>query len=226
MSASAKGTPGLRLAIDYAPLVLFVAITFLAPDAPLMKLVAATTGALDDMDRMKAIVIARVLVATTAFMIATIAAMIVSRVKLGTISPMLWISGGLVMVFGGLTLIFRDPSFIQMKPTFVYALFAAVLGFGYLTKRPLLQQLLGTAYPGLNETGWLKVTRNWALFFVVMAALNEIVWRNTSLPFWAGFKLWGAIPLTMIFAFAQVPMMMKHGLMTDKDAAIDELPPE
>lgn len=229
MSDPKQGSSGLRLAIDYAPLVLFVAITFLAPDAPLMKLVAATTGALNDMDRVKAIVVARVLVATTVFMVATIAAMIVSRVKLGSISPMLWISGGLVVVFGGLTLVFRDPSFIQMKPTFVYTLFAGVLGFGYLTKRPLLQQLLGTAYPGLNEIGWLKVTRNWALFFVVMAVLNEIVWRNTSLQFWAGFKLWGAIPLTMIFAFAQVPMMMKHGLSTGqapKDAAVDELPPE
>jgi intracellular septation protein len=219
MSAAKPGSSGLRLAIDYAPLILFVAVTFLAPDKPLMQVVAATTSALDDMDRIKALVIARVLVATVTFMVATIVAMVVSRVKLGSISPMLWISGALVIVFGGLTLIFRDPRFIQMKPTFVYALFAAILGFGYLTRRPLLQQLLGSAYPGLSEPGWLKVTRNWALFFVCMAVLNEIVWRNTSLQFWAGFKLWGAIPLTMLFAFANVPMMMKHGLMS-------ELPPE
>ncbi len=227
MSATAKGTPGLRLAIDYAPLVIFVAITFFAPDAPLMKLVAGMTNGLDGMDRLKAIVIARVLVATTAFMVATVIAMVVSRIRLGSISPMLWISGGLVVVFGGLTLIFRDPKFIQMKPTFVYATFAVVLFGGLITGKPLLQQLLGQAYAGLSETGWRLVTRNWALFFVVMAILNEVVWRNTSLQFWAGFKLWGAIPLTMLFAFANVPMMMKHGLMSEPDeAAIGELPPE
>ena len=228
---------GLRLAIDYAPLLVFVAITFFAPNAPLMKLVASITNGLDGMEQMKAIVIARVIVATTAFMVATVIAMIVSQMKLGSISPMLWISGALVVVFGGLTVYFHDPSFIKMKPTFVYLLFSGVLTFGLLTGRPLLQQLLGTAYPGLSAEGWRKVTRNWALFFVFMAALNEIVWRTTApnagdpITFWAGFKLWGAVPLTMLFAFANVPMMMKHGLMAETgndeaDAAIRELPPE
>ena len=228
--SSRNGSPGLRLAIDYAPLIIFVGITFLAPDAPLMKLVAHLTNGLDGMERMKAIVIARVLVATAAFIVTTLIAMVVSQVKLGSISPMLWISGGLVVLFGGLTIYFHDPSFIQMKPTFVYATFAAVLLLGMLTGKPLLQQLLGSAYAGLSAEGWRKITRNWALFFVGMAVLNELVWRNTSLTFWAGFKLWGAIPLTMLFAFANVPMMMRHGLLAEgdakADAAIDELPPE
>ena len=232
-----KESAGLRLAIDYAPLLVFVAITFFAPNAPLMKLVAGITNGLDGMEQMKAIVIARVIVATTAFMIATVIAMVVSQIRLGSISPMLWISGVLVVVFDGLTVYFHDPSFIKMKPTFVYLLFSGTLSFGLLTGRPLLQQLLGTAYPGLSEEGWRKVTRNWAIFFVFMAALNEVVWRVTApnagdpITFWAGFKLWGAVPLTMLFAFANVPMMMKHGLMADtgNDAAEDairELPPE
>ena len=235
MSGARKGSSGLRLAIDYAPLLVFVAITFFAPDLPLMKLVARVTNGLDGMERMKAIVIARVIVATAAFIVATVVAMAVSQIKLKTISPMLWISGALVVVFGGLTIYFHDPSFIKMKPTFVYVLFSATLAFGLLTRRPLLQQLLGTAYPGLSAEGWRKVTRNWAIFFAGMALLNEAVWRTTApnagdpITFWAGFKLWGAIPLTMLFAFANVPMMMKHGLMAEGDAAeaaIEELPPE
>jgi intracellular septation protein len=230
------GSPGLRLAIDYAPLLIFVAITFFVSDNAVRLLVAKVTSGLDGMDQLKAIVIARVIVATTGFMVATVIAMIVSQIRLGSISPMLWISGVLVVVFGSLTVYFHDPSFIKMKPTFVYLLFSGTLWFGLLTGRPLLEQLLGTAYPGLSATGWSKVTRNWAIFFLFMAALNEFVWRTTSphagdpIAFWAGFKLWGAIPLTMLFAFANVPMMMKYGLMSDEksatEAAIDELPPE
>ena len=218
-------TPGLRMAIDYGPLVVFFAVNFLAPAVPLMRLVAASTGFLSDLDRMAALVIARVIVATLAFMLATVAAIIVSRVKLGHVSPMLWITGALVVVFGGLTIYFHDPRFIQMKPTFVYLIFSGVLTFGLLTGRPLLQGLLEAAYPGLTAAGWRKLTRNWAVFFLFMAVLNEAVWRNSTWDFWVGFKLWGAIPLTLLFAFANIPMLLKHGLQTEGDAVTD-IPPE
>ena len=228
MSATSKnGTAGLRLAIDYAPLVIFFLVNFLAPQALTMKIVSSFSHSLSDLDQMSALVVSRAVVATAAFMLATVVALIVSRLKLGSISPMLWISGALVLVFGGLTIYFHDPKFIQMKPTFVYTVFAAILGFGLMTGRPLLEQLLGTAYPGLSPLGWQKVTRNWALFFLGMAILNELVWRNTSFDFWTAFKLWGAIPMTFVFALANVPMTMKHGLMSDVgDAAAKELPPE
>ena len=209
-----SSSPGLRMGVEYGPLLVFFAVNFLFPAALAMRLVGASTGFLSDLDRAGALVIAKVIVATTAFVIATVAAMIVSRTKLGHISPMLWISGGFVVVFGGLTVYFHDPKFIQMKPSFVYGMFAAVLGFGLLTGRPLLQGLLGSAYPGLTAEGWRKLTRNWALFFVFMAALNETVWRSTSWDFWVGFKLWGAIPLTLLFAFANIPMLLRHGLST------------
>ena len=190
-----------------------------------MRLVAGFSSFLSDMDRIGALVIAKVIVATAAFVIATAIAMIVSQAKLGRVSPMLWISGALVVVFGGLTIYFHDPRFIQMKPTFVYAIFAGVLGVGMLTGRPLLQGLLGSAYPGLTAGGWQKLTRNWAIFFVVMACLNEAVWRSTSWNFWVGFKLWGAIPLTLLFAMANIPMLMRHGLQTG-DETIADVPPE
>ena len=193
--------PGLRMAIDFGPLVTFFAANALAPEPKIFK----------------------VIVATTAFMIATIIAMIVSRVKAGRISPMLWISGALVLVFGGLTVWFHDETFIKMKPTAVYAMFAVILGYGLATGRPLLRLLLESAYPGLNAEGWRRLTINWACFFVGMAILNEVVWRTQSWDFWVGFKLWGAIPLTLLFALANIPMLMKHGLTNP--AAADP-PPE
>ena len=223
-TAPKDANPGLRMAVDYAPLVVFFLVNFLAPAEPMMRLVAQFSGFLSGMERLGAIVIARVICATGAFILATIVAMIVSRVKLGHVSPMLWISGVLVVVFGGLTIYFHDPRFIQMKPTIVYAAFAAVLLFGLVTGRPLLQGLLGTAYPGLTAEGWRKLTRNWMLFFLALAVLNEVVWRSTNWNFWVGFKLWGAIPLTLGFALANMPMLLRHGFQAGGDLPQD-VPP-
>ncbi len=216
-------SPALRAAIDYGPLALFFAVNFLAPAALTIRLVSAFTDMLATLPPEQAKTIARVLLATSVFMVATVVAMVASKLKLGRISPMLWITGGLVVVFGALTLYFRDPRFLQMKPTIVYVMLAAILAFGLATKRPLLEGLLGSAYPGLSAAGWRKLTRNWALFFVAMALLNEIVWRSTSWNFWVGYKIWGAIPLTFLFAIANVPMLMRHGLQTQD--APDTVPP-
>ena len=193
--------PGLRIAVDFGPLAIFFLANMLAPEPKILK----------------------VLIATAAFMVATVVAMIVSRLKTGRISPMLWITGLLVLFFGGLTLWFRDDTFIKMKPTIVYTMFAVILGFGLATGRPLLRMLLESAYPGLDETGWRKLTVNWAGFFALMAVLNEAVWRTQSWDFWVGFKLWGAVPLTFLFAILNIPMLLRHGLNDGKDAPI---PPE
>ena len=85
--------------------------------------------------------------------------------------------------------------------------------------------MLGSAYPGLDAAGWAKLTRNWALFFGVMALVNEAVWRNSSTDFWIGFKLWGAIPATLLFALANVPMLMRHGLTRDEAESASEPAP-
>ena len=196
-------SPGLRMALDYGPLLVFFAVNFLGHGPA----------------------IARIVLATVAFMAAMVVAVAVSWVKTRHVSPMLVVSAVLVIVFGGLTVYFHDDRFIKMKPTFVYAIFAGVLGFGLATGRPLLQALLATAYPGLDAAGWRKLTRNWAIFFAVMAALNEAVWRSTSTDFWVGFKLGGAIPLTLFFALANVPMLLRHGLTAGGDGASD-IPPE
>jgi len=82
--------------------------------------------------------------------------------------------------------------------------------------------VLGSAYPGLDDGGWRLLTRNWALFFAFMAVLNEAVWRNSTTDFWVGFKLWGAIPLTFLFAALNVPMLLRHGLTKDEAEAATE----
>ncbi|MEO6361170.1 MAG: inner membrane-spanning protein YciB, partial [Sphingomicrobium sp.] len=158
----------------------------------------------------------KIFVATGAFMAAMIAAMLYSYMRFRHISPLLWFSGAMVIVMGGLTIWLHNETFIKLKPTIYYLFVAALLGFGLATRRPLLKSVLGSTYPGLDETGWTKLTRNWAVFFLIMAIFNEAVWRNSSTSFWIGFKLWGAIPLTFLFALANVPMLMKHGLSADK----------
>jgi len=193
---------GLRLAIDIGPLAIFFLVNFLMRGPDIAKLLAGTT----------------------AFMIASAAAMIVSRWKAGHISPMLWMTGTLVLVFGGLTLWYHDKTFIQFKPTFIYASFAAILAFGLATGRPLLQMLLEAAYPGLTQKGWRQLTINWTIFFVFMAVLNEIVRHRFSYDFWLAFKLWCAIPLTLVFTFANIPMLLKNGL--NAEGTTVEMPPE
>ena len=156
-------------------------------------------------------------------MVAMVAAMLFSALRYRRISPLLWFSGVMVVILGGLTIWLHDETFIKMKPTIYYALVALLLTFGLVTGRPLLHGVLGSTYPGLDDDGWSKLTRNWALFFAFMAVLNEAVWRTQSWDFWVGFKLWGAVPLTLLFAIANIPMLMKHGLSDKKEAP---LPPE
>ena len=193
MSAKAEPQGGAKLLIDLGPLLVFFRVNFLAPVPAALK----------------------VFVATGAFMVAMVAAMLFSAIRYRTISPLLWFSGVMVVILGGLTIWLHDETFIKMKPTVYYALVAGLLAFGLATKRPLLQAVLGGTYPGLDETGWTKLTRNWAIFFGCMAVLNEAVWRNTSTNFWIGFKLWGALPLTFLFAAANIPMLLRHGLMRE-----------
>ena len=121
------------------------------------------------------------------------------------------VSGVIVLVFGGLTLYLRDETFIKLKPTIVYTLFAVLLWAGLVWKKPVLELLFGAAFT-LTEEGWRKLTLRWALFFAVMAVVNELVWRNVSTDTWVSFKAFGFLPLTFLFAVLQVPLMQRHGI--------------
>ncbi|HET9397701.1 MAG TPA: septation protein A [Sphingomicrobium sp.] len=198
-------TGGARLLIDMGPLLVFFLVNFFAPVPSALK----------------------IFVATGAFMAAMVAAMVFAAVRYRYVSPLLLFSGVMVVVLGGLTIWLHNETFIKVKPTIYYVLVAALLTFGLATGRPFLKLVLGSAYPGLDEEGWRKLTRNWAVFFAVMAVVNEAVWRNSTTDFWIAFKLWGAIPATLLFAVANVPMLMRHGLTTeDKPKPVEPGPVE
>lgn len=147
--------------------------------------------------------------ATGIFMVATIMSLAVSRVVLGRIPMMPLVTALFVMVFGGLTIWLQDEHFIKVKPTIVYFLFAAILFGGLLAGKTFLKYALGEAFR-LTDEGWRKLTIRWGSFFVFLALLNEIVWRNFSTDFWVGFKVFGAVPLLMLFAVAQVGLMQRY----------------
>jgi intracellular septation protein len=147
---------------------------------------------------------------TAAFMAATLISLLAAWFSYHKLPIMPIVSGVIVLVFGGLTLYLRDETFIKLKPTIVYTMFAALLVAGLLWKKPMLELLFGPVFT-LTEEGWRKLTIRWALFFAVMAVVNELVWRNVSTDAWVSFKAFGFLPLTFLFAIAQVPLMQRHG---------------
>ena len=194
---------GLAFALDFGPLLIFfLAYKFLAPDGN--PIVAAMYG-------------------TGAFMIAITASLIISKWKLGKISPMLWLSAILVLGFGALTIYLRDPRFIQIKPTIIYLGFAAILGFGLYRGKPMLKYLFQAAYEGLSDAGWMKLSRNWAIFFVSLAILNEAMRAMLTFDMWLTLKVWGVTILSFVFTLANIPMLLRHGLdLGEEDEATKE----
>ena len=166
-----------------------------------------------------------ILAGTAAFMVAIIAALVISLTRYKKVSPLLWLSAIMVLVFGGLTLWLGDPRFIKIKPTIYYVTVAGVLAFGLATNRNILKMVLGSAYPGLSERGWMLLSRNFAIFFVLLAIANEFVWRTFSTDIWIGFKIYGAIPATLVFGAANMPMLIRHGLQLEAAKEEGFVPP-
>ena len=196
-TAPKKKSGWLNLAIDYGPLLIFFAVyRWFAPE---------------DSSNSVAEVLA-VVKGTGAFIVAAIIALIVSKMKLGHVTPMLMLSTALIVFFGGLTIFFQDPVFVQIKPTIIYGLFAVALLIGWWRGKPLLKYLLGAAFEGLSDRGWMKLSRNWGLYFIALAVLNEVL--RAALPFedWLLAKFWLFMPLSFLFTFIQLPMLMREGL--------------
>lgn len=149
------------------------------------------------------------LIATALFMAATVISLTVSRVVFGHLPVMPFVSGLVVLVFGGLSLYLQNDMFIKMKSTIVNALFGSALLGGLLFGKSLLGYVFNTAFE-LDEEGWRKLTIRWGLFFFFLAALNELVWRNFSEEVWVAFKVWGVMPITILFTLAQMPLIMRH----------------
>src|SRR5262245_21277091 len=173
--------PALKLVLDIGPLVLFFAAN-------------ARFG---------------LFTATAVFMVAILVALAVSYAMTGHLAVMPLVTAVIVLVFGGLTLVLHDELFIKLKPTIIYALFGATLVIGLAFGKPLLGMLFDSVFQ-LTEEGWRKLTLRWALFFFVLAVLNEIVWRTQSTDTWVAFKVFGVLPLTLLFAALQYPLLTKY----------------
>jgi len=152
-----------------------------------------------------------IFIATGLFMIATAIALAVSWSLTRTLPMMPLVSGVVVFVFGGLTLWLQDDVFIKMKPTIINTLFGAVLLGGLFFGKSLLGYVFESAF-SLDAEGWRKLTLRWGLFFLFLAVVNEIVWRSFSTDAWVAFKVWGIMPITLVFTFSQMPLIMRHSL--------------
>ena len=152
-----------------------------------------------------------IFIATGLFMAATAIALVVSWMLTRTLPMMPLISGIVVFVFGALTLWLQNDTFIKMKPTIVNALFGVILLGGLLFGQSLLGYVFNSAFK-LNDEGWRKLTIRWGFFFLFLAVLNEVVWRGFSTDTWVAFKVWGTMPITIIFTMAQMPLIMRHSV--------------
>jgi intracellular septation protein len=200
----------LNVAVDYGPLLVFLGVyRWMSPDE------VSAGGE-----------IVAIIYGTGAFMVAAVAALLVSKWRLGKVSPMLWFSTALIVGFGSLTIFFGDPTFVQLKPTIIYATFGIALLVGFVFRKALLKILLEAAFEGLSNEGWLKLSRNWGVFFLGLAILNEALRAQLTFESWLWAKFWVFLPLTFLFTFSQIPMLLKHGLsFEDKDEPLKNEPP-
>jgi len=205
-----KKSGWLNLAVDYGPILVFFLVYRHYSPASREDSVAEVLA---------------VIRSTGAFMVAALIALAVSKWKLGRISPMLWLSTALIVFFGGLTILLRDEFYIQIKPTAIYLIFGVALLAGFWKGVSLLKYLLEAAFEGLSEQGWLLLSRNWGVFFLFLAALNEGFRHYLSFGGWLQAKLWVFLPLSFLFTFAQIPMLLRHGLAREDEAEAVTHPP-
>src|SRR3954465_414084 len=158
-------------------------------------------------------------------MVAAMISIALGLLVVGRVSPMVWLSTGLIVGFGTITLYLRDPKFIQMKPTIIYLLFAATLLAGLSRRKPMLRWLFGPVFSGLSDEGWLKLSRNWALFFLALAAANEVMRATLSFDTWLTLKVWGVSVVSFAFAIANMPMLLRYGLEPDSKTKVAEQAP-
>lgn len=173
----------LRLGLEIGPLVVFFAVN-------------ARAG---------------ILPATAAFMVATVVALAVSYARERRFPVMPLVAGVFIMAFGALTLVLADDTFIKLKPTVANAFFALALFGGLALRRNLLKTAFGQAFR-LDDEGWRRLTWRWAWFFAFLALLNEAVWRTQTTDAWVAFKVFGLMPLTLVFSLAQLPLILRHQL--------------
>ena len=197
-SAKKQVNPLLKLALEIGPLIVFF---FANARGEWLTATFPVLEAFGD----------PIFLATGLFMIATAVALSVSWLLVRSLPIMPLVSGVVVFVFGALTLWLQDDIFIKMKPTIVNTLFGVVLLGGLAFGKSLLGYVFESAFR-LDAEGWRKLTLRWGLFFLFLAIVNEIVWRNFSTDAWVAFKVWGIMPITLAFTMTQMPLIMRHSL--------------
>ncbi|MND96765.1 Intracellular septation protein [compost metagenome] len=200
-----KQKPGLKMALELGPLLVFffgnLRGEWLVGKFPALSAIGGP-----------------LLIATALFMVATVISLIISKIVFKHLPVMPFVSGVVVMVFGGLSIWLQDETFIKMKPTIVNTLFGVVLLGGLVFGKSLLGYVFNAAF-NLDAEGWRKLTLRWGIFFLFLAVLNEVVWRNFSDEAWVNFKVWGTMPITILFTLSQMPLIMRH---TVQDAVAAE----
>ena len=192
--AGNQATSGLRLALEYGPIVAFFAGYMLMRDRTVSVLGTDYSG---------------FVVVTACFVPLLALATWATRRMTGRLSGMQVVTLVLVTVFGALTVWLNDERFFKMKPTIIYALFVGVLGFGLLRKQSYLRFAVGDSLP-LNDEGWMVLTRRLTLFFALLAALNEIVWRSFPTDVWVSFKTFGLTIGMFAFFLAQSRLFQRY----------------
>jgi intracellular septation protein len=198
-----KVNPLLKLSLELGPLAVFyLANKYADTLADIWPVLNALGG--------------KIFVGTAFFMVAMTVAILLSRWLLGHVAIMPLVTFVFVLIFGGLTLWLHNETFIKMKPTIVNAIFGGALLIGLLFGRSLLAYVFDAAFH-LDDEGWRKLTLRWGIFFLLLAVLNEVVWRNFSDDFWITFKFWGVMPLTFAFMLTQFPLLQHHALETESE---------
>lgn len=200
----------INLAVDYGPILLFFLVyRHYAPADHEQSLNEVTA----------------VIAGTVAFMVGAVIAFAVSLIKFGKVAPMLWLSTALIVFFGGLTVLLHDKFYIQIKPTAIYLIFGVALLGGWFKGKALLKTLLEAAFEGLDDAGWMLLSRNWGVFFLGLAALNEGFRYWLTFGGWLQTKLYVFLPLSFLFTFAHMPMLLRHGLAAGAEDDVLKNPP-
>ncbi len=194
----------LKLALEMGPLVVFFMANSYGDQLAERFVVLAQLGG-------------KIFIGTAFFMVAMAISLALTWLLERRIALMPLVTGVFVFVFGALTLFLQDETFIKIKPTIVNVLFsAAILGALFIFKTPVMKILFDGPFQ-LDDTGWRKLSFRWGCYFLFLAVVNEVVWRNFSNDFWVAFKVWGVMPMTIVFMLFQYPVMIKHGLEPAQD---------
>ena len=204
MNEDNKERPFSKLILEIGPLIIFFLCYYKAP---------IPENILNDIDAAN---LFKIIFATKIFVPAILIALFISWLQTKKIAKMPLITAILVVVFGGLTIWLNNPIFIKMKPTIIYMIFSAVLGYGLLNKKSYIKYLMGSAIP-MNEEGWFLLSKRFAVFFIILALTNEIIWRFFSQDFWVNFKTFGLPILLIIFIAMQFNLFNKYSNKINKD---------